>query len=232
MSNSNRQLSPVITSRAWGQLVAFWVAAVALGAVLAIIVDESQAWTIAWDSRAAPASPGSLRALAGDTLFRILILSLFSFFLAHLLFALRATWSWLRFGELTLQMDPHPGSVGADVGGFIELPIALHRGRTVPIELRCVEVRTRTTGRVRKRPKTLWSDTRRFFGEPTGDGASRVFFRFPMPFDVPITGGPFRWEVEMSCKVDLVRIFEIPVSGGLRHMAAAVRVREQQKPDA
>ena len=70
------------------------------------------------------------------------VLPLFAFTGVALLFiAVRDTMRWRRFGGLTIELDPFPGSIGGHVGGSVELP--LHPSDTFELRttLSCVHVR-------------------------------------------------------------------------------------------
>lgn len=153
-----------------------------------------------------------------------------------LAWAVRATISARRFGELVLRLDPHPGSIGGDVGGMIDLPLPYDDTRAVSMTLSCIHVYTRRSGKDSEtRRDPVWSDTRWFLGEPTVDGKSRVHFRFAVPAGLPVSTPPsgdyHEWKVDLGCAlpgVDLSRSFAVPVFATATKTRVGPRVRESQ----
>jgi len=45
---------------------------------------------------------------------------------------------WSAFGYLSLTLDPYPGSIGGDVGGFLELPVAWRSDYNFKVTTNCV----------------------------------------------------------------------------------------------
>lgn len=154
-----------------------------------------------------------------------------------LYWAIHATLAARRFGELVLRLDPHPGSIGGDVGGMIDIPVAHSDQRAVAMTLTCMHVYTRRSGKNSEtRRDALWSDTRYFFGEPTMDGKSRVHFAFAVPDGLPVSTAAdndyHEWTLSLACElpgVDLSRSFEIPVFATAAKTRLLSRVRESQE---
>lgn len=150
--------------------------------------------------------------------------------------AIHATIAARRFGELVLRLDPHPGSIGGDVGGMIDLPIAPDPDRAVAMTLSCQHVYTRRSGKnTETKRDALWSDSRHFLVEPTMDGRSRVHFAFAVPEGLPVSspasGDYHEWTLALDCAlpgVDLSRSFTIPVFATATKTRLASRVRESQ----
>lgn len=125
---------------------------------------------------------------------------------------------WRRFGSLELVMDPFPGSLGGDVGGMIELPIAYRPGKTVDVTLSCVNVVIRRGGKNNSRSdNVLWRERAAVSVEP-GLRGSRVSFRFSVPAGQPATTDPsnnyISWVVRLHRELpgaDLDQTFELPV---------------------
>lgn len=55
-----------------------------------------------------------------------------------LIWAIRTTLEWRRFGQTLLTLDPYPGSIGGHVGGFIEVPIRFLETQIFKLDLLCV----------------------------------------------------------------------------------------------
>lgn len=154
-----------------------------------------------------------------------------------LVWAVRATLSARKFGELVLRLDPHPGSIGGDVGGMIDVPLPYEDRRAVALSLVCQRVYVTRSGKNREtRRDAVWADTRHFFGEPAINGTTRVHFRFPVPAELPPSSQPdndyHEWKLDIECEVpgvDLSRSFEIPVFATAQITRVASRVRESQE---
>ncbi len=153
-----------------------------------------------------------------------------------LAWAIHATISARRFGELVLQLDPHPGSIGGDVGGMIDVPIDHDPARAITVSLTCLHVYVRGSGKNREtRRDPVWSDTRYFLGEISPQSQTRVNFRFAVPDGLPVSSAPgsdyHEWVLRVECAlpgVDLSREFSIPVFATAQKMRLASRVRESQ----
>ena len=125
---------------------------------------------------------------------------------------------WRRFGNLEIAMDPFPGSLGGDVGGMIEIPIAYQAGKTVQVTLSCINLIIRRRRKNSRRSENvLWRERVEASVEP-GMRGSRVSFRFSVPAGQPATSAPsdncIKWVVHLYRKLpgaDLDQTFEIPV---------------------
>lgn len=153
-----------------------------------------------------------------------------------LAWAIHATLAARRFGELVLRLDPHPGSIGGDVGGMIDLPIPHDPARTFRVSLACMHVYVRRSGKEREtKHDPVWSDTRDFFAERSPDGNSRLHFRFIVPDSLPQSAAPdsdyHEWTLQFECAlpgVDLSRDFTVPVFATAQKSLVAPRVQESQ----
>lgn len=164
-----------------------------------------------------------------------LVVLLFDIVGAGLLWwAVVATLGARRYGNLTVRLDPHPGAIGGDTGGVVDL--RLPADAIVTMALSCLHVYTRRTNKGSEtRRDPVWSDTRHFFGEPLGDGTLRVYFRFPVPAGLPASTPPssdhYVWSLHLAADVpgvDLSRDIEIPVFATGKSSGVAARVRESQ----
>lgn len=132
-----------------------------------------------------------------------------------------AVWMTLRdrrFGVLLLQMDPHPGAIGGDVAGQIDLPLLHDPSQVFELELRCLAETHVREGRATSEEAEVWSDRRAFAPVPTAEGLVRVPFRFAVPAGLPPSSPPaasfHRWTLAIRAElpgVDLDREFELPV---------------------
>lgn len=133
--------------------------------------------------------------------------------------ASRAIVQWRRFGKVTLSMDPFPGSLGGDVGGYIEVPVRFNARHRYQVSLSCVHVRIsrNSKGGNSRHESVVWRDR----GEPMLEAAGRgtyLHFRFAVPEDLPASESASSryhiWVAHVTCELpgaDLDRSFEIPV---------------------
>lgn len=136
-----------------------------------------------------------------------------------------------RFGRVLLQMDPHPGAIGGDVGGWFDLPLVHDPAHRFVLTLHCEAVTRVREGRATFDAETVWSECREFASTATADGLTRVCFRFAVPAGLPPSSPPaagfHRWTLDVSAAlpgVDLARSFELPVfaTGMTSRVAARV----------
>ncbi|MCI5125865.1 MAG: hypothetical protein D3925_15690 [Candidatus Electrothrix sp. AR5] len=100
--------------------------------------------------------------------------------LALLIRALFVTRKHLRFGRFELRMDPFPGALGGQVGGFITLPdTAVVNSSTYHIELECVQ-------RLRRYDATRWTQAGNVKVSSL-HGEKGLPFCFDVPDDLPET---------------------------------------------
>lgn len=211
--------SPEIRSRAGAGLVFIWI------------------FTLIWCGMTAVATVAAFQEIVGKGNQAAWLVLLFDLAGVGLLaWAIHATISARKFGELVLRLDPHPGSIGGDVGGMIDLPVTHDPALTVAMTLSCTRIYTRRSGKNSETARdAVWSDSRQFFTEVAADGSSRLHFCFPVPSGLPVSGVPssdyHEWKLDISCElpgVDLTRAFEIPVFATATKTRVASRVRESQ----
>lgn len=119
-----------------------------------------------------------------------------------------------RFGHTLLTLNPYPGLIGGQVGGFVEIAVSFDQEQKFKIELFCIHCE----GRGKKRFQTIeWHDETVVYAERTAQG-SRIKFVFNVPGDLPssseVSGNSFRWHIKLSADfkgVNLDRLFEVPV---------------------
>lgn len=220
---------PWLARRAWAQPV------VRSGGRAGAVV----AWVFAlfWCGISGAATLAAWDDIAGGDRGALFILLFDGIGVALLVWAVHATLSARRFGELTLMLDPHPGAIGGDVGGYVDLPLPFDATRAIEVTLSCVRVYTRRSGnKSETRREPVYSDTRHFLGEPAPDGGTRLHFCFAVPGGLPVSSPPsseyHAWAIDLACAlpgVDLARRFDIPVFATGSKMALAARVRESQE---
>lgn len=101
-----------------------------------------------------------------------------------LVWAVRRTGEWRRFGPSPLTLDPFPGAIGGHVGGRIELNLPFSSADSFELTLTCLRSRMSGSGKNRRRRETArWQDRRLAYTEP-GSKGTRVVFRFDVPEDL------------------------------------------------
>ncbi len=119
-----------------------------------------------------------------DDLFKryafIFLVVIFSMLWAFPIMALRTTLDYLRFGPTDLTMDPHPGSIGGQVGSIVESNMDFEPNMNCIATLMLSFHTPKVSGRSTRIVK--WKDTRPALAEP-----SSLETRSTMLFDVPST---------------------------------------------
>lgn len=140
-----------------------------------------------------------------------------------LLWAIKQTLAWRRFGELYLMLDPVPGSVGGQVGATLELPLAFNADYHFPVSLSCVNSYVSGTGKDRSRRERIrWQGQGFAYSEASGTG-TRLSFCFDVPEGLPaserLSNNYHFWRLEVRADLpgmDLLRHFTIPVQATAR----------------
>lgn len=126
---------------------------------------------------------------------------------------------WKKFGRLNLTLDPFPGSIGGDLGGYLDIPLPYRPDHAVSVTLNCVNVHySRNSKGGKTRHETVkWrrhSDVRI---EPAARG-TRLRFRTEvdagLPDSEPETENYHQWVIRVHVErtgIDLDRDFIVPV---------------------
>jgi hypothetical protein len=146
------------------------------------------------------------------------------------------TLEWRRSGRLVLELDPFPGSLGGDAGGWVDLAIPFDRHARFEVTLSCVHSRVSGMGRHRSRHEAMiWQDQTTTPGE-FGTRGTRVRFCFALPDRLPETEPPsddyHYWIVHLKASlpgVDLDRTFEVPVFETAEPHQARSRVQTPER---
>ena len=137
-----------------------------------------------------------------------------------LVWAIRQTLEWRRFGRTPVVLDPFPGSIGGHVGGTIDLPVPY--SSTTHFRLTLTNISSYVTGSGKNRSRTekaLWQDELIAHAESSMQG-TRISFRFDVPDGLdasdaaPESDSYKLWRLNLSAELegtDLNRDFEIPV---------------------
>ncbi len=137
-----------------------------------------------------------------------------------LIWAIRATQQWKRFGKTPLILDPFPGELSDQVGGRVELNGQFQSYDSFTITLSCVNKRQVRSGKSTRTDKTvLWQDAKQVAAKSIGFNQWAIEFGFRPPMDLsPTSGGTvvngIIWEVSVdgeTTRGKLDRQWEIPV---------------------
>ena len=136
-----------------------------------------------------------------------------------LVWAIRRTLEWRRFGPAPVVLDPFPGSIGGHVGGTIDVKLPFEP-RT-KFQLTLTSIRRYSSGSgddSSQKEKALWQDRIVAHAEPGGRG-TRLRFRFDVPAGLQASDAErdddyHLWRLNLAADVkgtDLDRAYEIPV---------------------
>jgi hypothetical protein len=142
--------------------------------------------------------------------------------LGLLVWAVRATWRWRRFGESHFVPSTRPGVVGGRLAGQVELSRRLQPQRGFEARLACVHVRVTGSGKNRSRHEdVLWEDLRTVpsDGLAMGPRGTSVPVAFAIPRRLEPTSpeagdSTIEWRLDLSAGlpgVDYFARFEVPV---------------------
>jgi hypothetical protein len=143
--------------------------------------------------------------------------------LLFLLYAALISLHWLRFGRLTLNIQPSPATTGGTLRGDLELREHFPAGTICHVVLSCIHsVTTRKRGSEHSKTseRTVWQQKVPVTLSP-GKQGTRLDFRVAIPTGLPVSGEPSRdyhyWKLNISAEVpgiDLHHGFKIPVTAG------------------
>ena len=157
--------------------------------------------------------------------------------------AIRRTLEWKRFGATPVTLDPFPGSIGGHVGGTIELGLPFDSANEFQITLTNIHSYISGSGKNRSRKETAkWQDTFFAHAEPGGKG-TRLAFRFDVPegldeSDTDNDDSYYLWRLNLSAELDgtdIDRSYEIPVYATAtqsRRLAGLAGERSREKQNA
>jgi hypothetical protein len=136
-----------------------------------------------------------------------------------LIWAIRRTLEWRRFGPAPVTLDPFPGSIGGHVGGTIDLKLPFDPSAKFRISLTNIHSYVSGSGKNRSRSeKALWQDAMVAHSESCAMG-TRLVFRFDVPegldeSDTEHDDSYKLWRLNLEAGLpgaDLDRSYEIPV---------------------
>jgi hypothetical protein len=126
--------------------------------------------------------------------------------------------AWYKFGKTVVILDPAPGSIGGDFGGYTETRIRWHPELRMNITLDCQHLRTTGSGKNRStKTSVIWQRQGLATVSP-GTAGTRCEFRFDIPDDLPqsepASSDYHRWLLQLESDlpgVDFKRSFVVPV---------------------
>lgn len=134
--------------------------------------------------------------------------------------AIRSTLEWRRFGPAPVTLDPFPGAIGGHVGGTIDLNLPYEPAAKVLLTLTNIHNYESGSGKNRSRQeRAMWQD-RQIAHLETGPKGTRLSFRFDVPHgldesDADQTGNDYHlWRLNLKAELpgtDMNRDYEIPV---------------------
>lgn len=209
------------------------------------------AWILAvvWNLIAVPTGVMSIRSLLGGGEFSLVSLVPLLFPLVGtglLVWALRETIAWRRFGRTTFVMDPHPGAIGGQVGGTLDARVPYDPNLKFRVELTCFRSHMSGSGRDRKRRESVVWQTHGFAHAAPGAEGTRLEVLFDVEDGLPASELQdseeyhlWRLYVEAALPgVDFERTFEIPVfptaeqARYLRRLSTEHRAAEEERKSA
>lgn len=147
---------------------------------------------------------------------------------ALIVWAVRRTLEWKRFGPAPVALDPFPGSIGGHVGGTIDVNLPYDPNARFSLTLTNLHSYISGSGKNRSRNESAkWQDVQ-IAHTSTGAKGTRLSFRFAVPegLDESDAGQSedsyYIWRLNFKAElpgVDLNRDYEIPVYA--THMESA-----------
>jgi Protein of unknown function (DUF3592) len=180
------------------------------------------AWIFAalWNAISAPIPFLAWREIVERHNYLVFIALLFPLVgIGLLIWAIRRTLEWRRFGAAPVTLDPFPGSIGGHVGGTIDLNLPLDPAAKFRVTLTNIHSYETGSGDNRSRSeKAKWQDAVVAHAEPGGRG-TRLSFRFDVPEGLHVSDTErddsyYLWRLDLKADMpgtDLDRSYEIPV---------------------
>lgn len=137
-----------------------------------------------------------------------------------LVWAVRRTLEWRRFGPAPVTLDPYPGAIGGHVGGTIDVNLPYDASAKFPLTLTNIYSYRSGSGKNRsRREQAKWQDSLLAHTERSVNG-TRLSFRFELPEGLEesdaerSTESYYLWRLNLKADlpgVDIDRDYEIPV---------------------
>lgn len=139
--------------------------------------------------------------------------------IALLVWAVRRTREWTRFGPAPVTLDPFPGSIGGHVGGTIDLKLPFDASNQFAVTLTNVHSYTSGSGKNRSQRESATWQKNLVAHAVAGPNGTRLTFRFDVPADCRQSDTEkddsyHMWRLNLSATLagaDLDRNYELPV---------------------
>ena len=159
--------SPTIYSGAKTSMIVLWLFTLVFGGLSSVVLVAGYAEMLRDFQR-------------GEHLVALVLL--FPFIsLVMLNLSVRMTRDWLRYGKTPLQMDPYPGAIGGEAGGYVDLNLAFHSRNQFEVKLALYRLTVSNSGKeTRTDEKIIWQCDVPVHMESVGDG-TRIRFLTEVP---------------------------------------------------
>lgn len=137
-----------------------------------------------------------------------------------IVWAVRRTLEWRRFGAAPVVLDPFPGAIGGNVGGVMDVNLPYVAGTAFRLTLTSLHSYMSGSGDSRSRKETAkWQDSQVAHAE-SGKIGTRLSFRFDVPGELTESDAQqegsdyYLWRLNVQADlpgVDFDRDYEIPV---------------------
>jgi len=144
-------------------------------------------------------------------------------------YAIKETRAWYKFGKTPVVLDPFPGQVGGRFAGYLTLPIAKKEADQAVFSLNCIRRYSSrdSRGKITWHEDVLWQDRASFAPDPYGNDI-RLDFLFNTPADLPETEDKSDnyhfWQLHAYLAlsgVDYDRIFNVPMAAASAQQLAS-----------
>ncbi len=148
------------------------------------------------------------------------------------------TKEYLKFGVIEYVMDPYPGAVGGQIGGWMDLSRNFDFNADYQVELTCIFSYMSGTGDDRTRREIIKWSQKGTAQKAYNYNRMRISFVFDIPNDLPEsdidqTEDYYFWRLGLKAQMsgtDLNRIYNIPViKTGRKSTIKAVNITKQMK---
>ncbi len=200
LANADWQGGPIYSNAKAGLVI------IVFGALIWNGLSFPMAWLIYDDNQ-----------LNNGPIFLFALFPVIGIFLA--LYAIKMLRQWRHYGKTPLHLDPFPGSIGGNFGGFVEINTPYTSDAYYKVTLSCLYSYVSGSGKNRTRKENVvWQETG--YGDTNSfNKKTRVKFRFEIPDGLKeseIEGGNayhlWRFNIEsLNSKVKIDRSFEVPV---------------------
>lgn len=145
------------------------------------------------------------------------------------IYAIKETRAWTKFGKTPAVLDPFPGQIGGRFSGYLALPIAQNDTDQAIFTLNCIHRYATRDSRGRKswREDILWQDRASFESDNFGNDI-RIDFLFNTPADLPATEDESDdyhfWQLHVRVAlpgIDYDRVFNVPMEAATAQQLAS-----------